>query len=57
MSYDDMLKFIGLTKPYKKEDIDRAYRAKARILHPDKGGTNEQFITLTKVYESLKLMI
>lgn len=57
MSYYDMLKFMGLTERYNRTDLDRAYRAKARVLHPDKGGTNEQFIELTIIYESLKRKI
>lgn len=36
---------------YKKRDIDVAYRQLARTLHPDKGGTQEQFLALSEAYQ------
>ena len=33
------------------EDIKKAYRKKAMLLHPDKGGDAEDFKSLTEAYE------
>ncbi len=36
---------------YGKRDIDVAYKKLARVLHPDKGGTHEQFLALSEAYQ------
>jgi DnaJ domain len=38
-------------KQYSKKDIDTAYKRQALLRHPDKGGTHEQFLELSKAYE------
>mmetsp|Transcript_2543 Transcript_2543/g.4353 ORF Transcript_2543/g.4353 Transcript_2543/m.4353 type:complete len:569 (+) Transcript_2543:41-1747(+) len=49
--------FFGLDEEKCTEkDIDRAYRKKSRELHPDKGGNEEQFNEMQKMYEEIKEM-
>ncbi len=36
------------------DELSRLYRKKAREYHPDHGGREEDFVTLTKIYEELK---
>ncbi len=36
-----------------KKEITRLYRQKAKSLHPDKGGEQQEFIKLTAAYEEL----
>lgn len=36
-----------------KQEITRLYRQKAKDLHPDTGGEHDEFVRLTKAYESL----
>ena len=57
VSEDEISKLFGedvktLRKADKKE-ITRLYRKKAKSLHPDKGGEQEEFIKLTAAYEEL----
>jgi DnaJ-class molecular chaperone len=51
----DLYKVLGLKKEDNpsKEDIKKAYRAKAKIHHPDKGGDEEVFKNINKSYEIL----
>ena len=37
-----------------KAELGKLYRKKARELHPDAGGAQEDFVKLTEIYESLK---
>jgi len=36
------------------EEIDKAYKTKAKEVHPDMGGSHEEFIKLTEAYEEAK---
>lgn len=40
------------TVPVSVEEIQRAYRAKARVVHPDAGGSPEDFNALQNAYEA-----
>lgn len=40
-------------KRMSKRDLQRIYRKKARELHPDHGGSHENFISLSRIYEEL----
>ncbi len=49
---------FGVTESQLKEmsgeELTRLYRKKARDLHPDTGGSQEDFVKLTEVYQALK---
>ncbi|MFM7292274.1 MAG: DnaJ domain-containing protein [Planctomycetia bacterium] len=45
------LSVLGLLPPVTAEDVKQAYLAKAKEMHPDRGGDPEQFILLQKAYE------
>jgi hypothetical protein len=44
---------IGVKENATEEQIKKAYRKKARKLHPDAGGDNEKFLKLQQAYEVL----
>jgi molecular chaperone DnaJ len=50
----DLYEIIGVAKDASDDEIKRAYRRKARELHPDAGGDEEQFKELTTAYEVLR---
>lgn len=57
MSAQDMdmcYKILGLSPGSTWEDIEKAYRRKAQIHHPDKGGDEDAMRVLNDVYNRLK---
>jgi curved DNA-binding protein CbpA len=50
-SHPECITILGLLPPVTAEDVKQAYLAKARTMHPDRGGDPEQFIRLQKAYE------
>jgi hypothetical protein len=42
---------LGLLPPYTREDVQAAYREKAKTAHPDHGGSASDFKTLHEAYE------
>ncbi|MDP8970821.1 MAG: J domain-containing protein [Actinomycetota bacterium] len=50
----DLYEILGVSRDASEDDIKRAYRQRARNLHPDTGGDTEQFKQLTAAYEVLK---
>lgn len=42
---------LGLLPPYSREDVQQAYREKAKTTHPDRGGSEEAFEKLHAAYE------
>jgi molecular chaperone DnaJ len=50
----DLYEIIGVAKDASDDEIKRAYRRRARELHPDAGGDEEEFKELTTAYEVLK---
>ncbi len=50
MSHADLL---GVPPGASREAIKKAYRAKAKICHPDAGGNPEKFRALTAAYNAL----
>lgn len=47
----DFMAVLGLLPPYEFEDIKAAYRAKALVAHPDKGGHPADFMRLKEAYD------
>jgi molecular chaperone DnaJ len=50
----DLYEVLGVPRDAGEEEIKRAYRKRARELHPDTGGDEEQFKELTTAYEVLR---
>jgi hypothetical protein len=46
---------LGLTSAATDQDIKRAYRARALLVHPDRGGSVEEFRALQRAYEEALL--
>jgi hypothetical protein len=42
---------LGLLPPYSLEDVHEAYRTRAKVAHPDRGGDAAQFEQLHEAYE------
>ena len=49
----ELYDIIGIQPSSTKDEIKKAYRNKAKILHPDKGGDPDQFKKLSSAYEIL----
>jgi molecular chaperone DnaJ len=54
MAVRDLYEILGVTRDADQENIKRAYRRKARVLHPDAGGSEDDFKELTTAYEVLR---
>ena len=50
----DLYEILGVSRDASEEDVKRAYRRRARQLHPDTGGDQEEFKELTAAYEVLR---
>lgn len=50
----DLYEILGVSRDASDEDLKRAYRRKAREVHPDQGGDEESFKELTAAYEVLR---
>lgn len=50
----DPWEILGLRPDADEDAIDAVYRAKAKRLHPDKGGSAEAFAELQAAYEAVK---
>jgi curved DNA-binding protein CbpA len=49
----DLYRLLGIKRGASKEDVRKAYRRKAKIVHPDKGGSAAAFSALTMAHEVL----
>ena len=54
MAVRDLYEILGVDRNADQENIKRAYRRKARELHPDAGGNEDGFKELTTAYEVLR---
>lgn len=57
MAYDESLdpyKILGVEQTATRDDIDKAYKKRAREVHPDRGGSTEDMIKVNAAYESIK---
>ena len=53
-NFNENLKILDLTPKHANlETIKKAYHLKAKKYHPDKGGSNDDFITIHKAYDFL----
>jgi len=50
----DPFKILGVEQNATKEEIDRAFKKKARKVHPDLGGSNEDMIKVNAAYEAIR---
>jgi molecular chaperone DnaJ len=50
----DLYEILGVDRDASDDEIKRSYRRRARELHPDTGGDEEEFKELTTAYEVLK---
>lgn len=50
----DFIAKLGLALPVTLEDVQEAYRQRAKVAHPDAGGDQQQFIELQQAYERAK---
>ena len=49
----DLYRLLGVKRGATKDEVRKAYRRKAKISHPDKGGSAEAFSALTVAHEVL----
>jgi hypothetical protein len=47
----EFMVFLELLPPYNLDDVHKAYKARARALHPDRGGAPADFLKLQESYE------
>jgi hypothetical protein len=47
----DFMAALGLLPPYTVEDVRMAYREKAKLLHPDRGGSAVEFQKLKEAFD------
>lgn len=54
---DSMDPFIilGVDTNANREEVDKAYREKAKVAHPDKGGSNIEMARINAAYEAIRL--
>lgn len=48
------LAVLHLSHPFSEDDLNRAYRRRARETHPDTGGSEREFIRVRQAYEALQ---
>jgi len=51
---DMCYRMLGLSPSASWEEIERAYRAKAKVHHPDRGGDQDTMRALNEAYSRLK---
>ncbi|MGZ5849872.1 MAG: J domain-containing protein [Methyloceanibacter sp.] len=49
----DLYRLLGIKRGATKEEVRKAYRRKAKVTHPDSGGSAEAFSALTTAHEVL----
>ena len=57
MPLNEAVQILGLSPDISllsKQDLKEAYRKKAQLTHPDKGGTSDEFIKVRKAYTTIR---
>lgn len=47
----DFMVLLELLPPYTENDVHKAYKARALVAHPDRGGSKDEFVRLQEAYE------
>ena len=50
----DPFKVLGVTSAATREEVQRAFRKKALLHHPDRGGVADDFMALKRAYDAIK---
>jgi|GEM_PF-2153191 len=50
---DEALRILGLSPGANQDEIQQAYRERVREVHPDQGGSNDEFQRVQQAYETL----
>ena len=53
MTKSRAMRELGLSAGYTEKDLKSAYRKRSLETHPDKGGSNEEFVKVAEAYEFL----
>ena len=48
---------LGLTWPYTRHEVQKAFRQQVKIVHPDRGGTSESFQRLYQAYQEALMCV
>jgi len=51
----DPFVILGVAPNSTREEVDRAYRDRARQVHPDIGGSNEEMAKVNAAYEAIRI--
>lgn len=51
----DPFSILGVDMDATREEVDKAYREKAKAAHPDKGGNNMEMVRVNAAYEAIRL--
>jgi hypothetical protein len=51
------LRVLGLALPCTAPEVKHAFRARAKVLHPDSGGSSEAFQTLYQAYQDALALV
>jgi DnaJ-class molecular chaperone len=54
VSREDAYKLLGVRPPFNEQELRRAFKALAKVHHPDKGGDQDTFVRLRAAYEMLE---
>jgi len=49
-AHQEFIATLGLLPPYSVDDVHKAYKARAREVHPDRGGSTADFLKLQEAY-------